>query len=213
MRLSISIELSLLKDNLCSLTWHMGFFHFQRWEPWLGWRALDKISCFMWPVHKRDHLGLMGRKEQAITRLRFWFFFGVVLLDSVITIAYNHRWRQEGLLLFFPLFPFLLFIGFTGRITDDFWNQAGLSFPPDAELECSLLQEANLNSLGGRITAGTFILKNTPFSIPNYPLICQVTRKIKIILCFRLCFLRIDGRILGDILKSIQFIGSKDCGF
>lgn len=34
---------------------------------------------------------------------------------------------------------------------------------PDAELECSSLQEANLNAVGSRITGGIFTFKNTHF--------------------------------------------------
>lgn len=108
MRLSISIELSLQKGNLSLLTWHMGSFHFQRWKSWLGWRALDKISRFTLPIHKRNHLGLMGRKNRQSTH----FSFFVVLLNSFIAVAYNHRQRRERLVLLSLLFPSLLCIGF-----------------------------------------------------------------------------------------------------
>lgn len=39
----------------------------------------------------------------------------------------------------------------------------GLSFLPDAELTYALLRQANLISVGSRITAGIFTLKNIHF--------------------------------------------------
>lgn len=155
----------------------------------------EQEGCIWWSSE------VFSNHNHSVKRTRFlsclWCYCNLSLLSVIMKGRGNNS-------LPFPWFLYSKIVNYNiERITSDVWKLISLSFPP-ASLAYTLLQPANLNSVCNSVTAGIFTLKNTHF--PFIIIFSAESGGKSKLSSISGCFLWTDVKILGDIVKSIQFM-------